>query len=48
MTKMPERKVKEVLRAVVEEHAGKRTLAPNKTGDPSIDDALDEFETEDE
>jgi hypothetical protein len=47
-TGMPERKVKDKLREVVEEHAGKRTLALDRSTAPSVDDALDEFEMEGE
>jgi hypothetical protein len=48
LTQQPERKIKQTLREVVAEHAGKRTLALDRSTLPSVDDALDEFDTEDE
>jgi hypothetical protein len=48
LTKQPERKIKQTLREVVAEHAGKRTLALDRSALPSVDDALDEFDAEDE
>jgi hypothetical protein len=47
LTKQPERKIKQTLREVVAEHAGKRTLALDRSALPSVDDALDAFDAED-